>query len=141
MGTVDGGASWQPIPALNKTSLPGGLGAVVLEQQQGNEFGSSSMSLHNLGSVSVAHAPSSGPHTTFTSPDYVQVVADTSSSKPPFVAIIKNDKPITFKGLPAPGATCGTGKKEFGCPFRTSGRGYVRTSDVRTSHPPLPTCG
>lgn len=33
---------------------------------------------------------------------------------------------IIFQGIPAPGFSCGSSHHYFGCPFRTSGRGYVR---------------
>lgn len=36
---------------------------------------------------------------------------------------------ISFQGIPSPGASCGTPKSEYGCPFRTSGRGAVRLND------------
>ena len=35
----------------------------------------------------------------------------------------------TFRGIPAPGVSCGNAKHAFGCPFRLSGRGYVRLPD------------
>ena len=34
--------------------------------------------------------------------------------------------PTTFRGIPSPGVGCGNAKHAFGCPFRLSGRGYVR---------------
>ena len=37
--------------------------------------------------------------------------------------------PTTFSGIPAPGVSCGNAKHAFGCPFRLSGRGYVRLHD------------
>lgn len=36
--------------------------------------------------------------------------------------------PLTFRGLPTP-ASCGDSGHSFGCPFRPSGRGYVRLPD------------
>ena len=37
--------------------------------------------------------------------------------------------PTTFRGIPAPGVSCGSAKRAYGCPFRLSGRGYVRLPD------------
>ena len=36
---------------------------------------------------------------------------------------------MTFSGIPPPGVSCGNAKHAFGCPFRLSGRGYVRLAD------------
>lgn len=63
-------------------------------------------------------------HSHFTAPNCTQLHLDGGQ-----IVSATLDRPIVFQGLPSPGASCGSDKSEYGCPFRTGGRGYVRLSD------------
>lgn len=109
-----GGPCTRPLPPPH-VDVVGDATAAVLS--------SDGASLHNLGGIS---GPSSGHHTAFNAS---QVTTFGISANGSIVAQVRN-RTVTFDGLPSPGATCGTpGHRTFGCPFRTSGRGYVRLAD------------
>jgi hypothetical protein len=83
--------------------------------------------MHNFGDITGGNDPTKN-YSQFEAKSYTTFTVDTNGTIPSFKANIVQ-RPIIFRGIPSPGASCGDGKPAFGCPFRTGGRGYVRFED------------
>jgi len=105
-GTSDSGKSWEVIEIGAER---GDIGSAVLHS--GN--------LHTLGD-GLAPVDKDSNYRQFNGSNstYISHAAGEWTSTP-------TKRPVVFRGIPAPGFSCGNKDHKFGCPFRDSGRGYV----------------
>ena len=116
-GTADGGKTWAKI--FDGRKVEGDVHDAVLSKD--------GRSMHNTGDASTV-ADKAASYYTFNSSSatYFSFTEDLPLA---FAADVR-PTPVAFRGLPQP-ATCGDKRHlgEFGCPFRTGGRGSVRLPD------------
>lgn len=102
----------------NPWNFTGQVAASVLSTQ--------GRSRHDFGSLSVPDKDAA--YTSLASNTSTVFSVSSDLGKGSFTAVTE-EKRVEFRGIPSPGASCGDSKHRFGCPFRLSGRGYVRLAD------------
>ena len=117
--TSDGGKSWR---IVQPNRVPAGTPAPDITSAVSTGPGR----LHSLGSIAPADKDKVYREVSSTDSVWVAAAAAGVGGGWDFTA---TNKTVAFRGIPAPGISCGDAHHRFGCPFRDSGRGYVTLAD------------